>query len=332
MFLFGDSLVDDGNNNFLDSLARANYFPCGVDYYQGATGRFCNGKTVVDWMGDLLGLPSPPPYADPKTNGKKILGGVNYASAAAGILDETGAHFGDRFTLNQQVLNFENTLNDLRNQMDARTLSAFLAKSIVFLIFGSNDYINNYLLPNMYPSSYRYNPQQFADLLINHYTRQLLALHSLGLRKFFIAGVAPLGCIPNQIATSPHDPGRCVDSVNQMVGPFNVGLKAAVDQLNHNHPGAIFAYANTYVAFADILNNPAPYGFNVWDKGCCGMGRNQGEITCLPMVMPCTDRNQYIFWDAFHPTQAANRILAQRAFYGPPSDCYPVNVQQMSYL
>lgn len=50
MFIFGDSLVDNGNNNFIPSIARANYFPYGIDL--GApTGRFCNGLTVVDLVG-----------------------------------------------------------------------------------------------------------------------------------------------------------------------------------------------------------------------------------------------------------------------------------------
>lgn len=47
-FIFGDSLVDNGNNNQLNSLARANYFPYGIDFSQGPTGRFSNGKTTVD--------------------------------------------------------------------------------------------------------------------------------------------------------------------------------------------------------------------------------------------------------------------------------------------
>lgn len=43
--------------------------------------------------GEKLGLPYPPPYADQFTSGSRLLRGVNYASAAGGILDETGQHF-----------------------------------------------------------------------------------------------------------------------------------------------------------------------------------------------------------------------------------------------
>lgn len=50
-FIFGDSLVDNGNNNAILTLARANYRPYGIDFPQGATGRFTNGRTYVDALG-----------------------------------------------------------------------------------------------------------------------------------------------------------------------------------------------------------------------------------------------------------------------------------------
>ncbi|XP_043711417.1 GDSL esterase/lipase At1g71250-like [Telopea speciosissima] len=329
MFVFGDSSVDNGNNNFLSSIAKSNYMPYGIDFYQGPTGRFSNGRTVVDMLGEMLGLPYVPPYADPTTSGARILGGVNYASAAAGILEETGRHYGERYSLNKQVLNFEDTLNQLRSQINPSYLPQFLAKSIAVMVFGSNDYINNYLLPSLYSTSYYYNPKDFANLLLNHYARQLLALYNVGLRKFLLPGIGPLGCIPNQLATGKAPPGRCVSYVNEIVGMFNEGLRSLVDQLNSYHPGAIFVYGNTYGAMGDTLNNPATYGFSVTNRGCCDMGIDLAQITCLPLSIPCTDRNQYIFWDAFHPTQAVYAILAQRAFSGPLSDIYPINIQRM---
>lgn len=51
MFIFGDSLEDNGNNNGLFNLARANYMPYGVDFASRVTGRFTNGRTTVDILG-----------------------------------------------------------------------------------------------------------------------------------------------------------------------------------------------------------------------------------------------------------------------------------------
>lgn len=51
MYIFGDSLIDNGNNNDLTSFAKANYFPYGIDFNGGPTGRFSNGYTMVDEIG-----------------------------------------------------------------------------------------------------------------------------------------------------------------------------------------------------------------------------------------------------------------------------------------
>ncbi len=52
-FIFGDSLVDAGNNDYLDSLAKANYHPYGIDTSDHKpTGRFCNGRIVPDLMSE----------------------------------------------------------------------------------------------------------------------------------------------------------------------------------------------------------------------------------------------------------------------------------------
>ncbi|CAI0382533.1 unnamed protein product [Linum tenue] len=57
--VFGDSIVDTGNNNeILTSPARCNFPPYGRDFYGGVpTGRFSNGKVPSDFLGwKSLGL------------------------------------------------------------------------------------------------------------------------------------------------------------------------------------------------------------------------------------------------------------------------------------
>lgn len=74
-------------------------------------------------------------------------------------------------------------------------------------------------------------------------------------------------------------------------------------------------------------------GFNVVNEGCCGGGEYNGQLPCLPVVdQLCSNRDEYVFWDAFHPTQAVNEVLGFRSFGGPISDISPMNVQQLSRL
>ena len=61
-FIFGDSLVDAGNNNYLPTLSKANIRPNGIDFSNNngnPTGRYTNGRTI----GDIVGLSSVPPIA-----------------------------------------------------------------------------------------------------------------------------------------------------------------------------------------------------------------------------------------------------------------------------
>jgi len=55
-FVFGDSLSDNGNNNNLRTAAKCNYNPYGVDFQEGPSGRFTNGKNLVDFLGNILNL------------------------------------------------------------------------------------------------------------------------------------------------------------------------------------------------------------------------------------------------------------------------------------
>lgn len=56
-FIFGDSLVDAGNNNYLPTLSRANIKPNGIDFiasHGNPTGRYTNGRTIGDLVGTYI--------------------------------------------------------------------------------------------------------------------------------------------------------------------------------------------------------------------------------------------------------------------------------------
>lgn len=55
IFMFGDSIVDPGNNNHRFTEAKANFPPYGQDFPGGvATGRFSNGLVPGDFLGRYL--------------------------------------------------------------------------------------------------------------------------------------------------------------------------------------------------------------------------------------------------------------------------------------
>lgn len=61
LFIFGDSVVDAGNNNNLYTVIKSNFPPYGRDFQNHMpTGRFCNGKLATDFTGIFFLLPQNP--------------------------------------------------------------------------------------------------------------------------------------------------------------------------------------------------------------------------------------------------------------------------------
>ncbi|KAL8471854.1 hypothetical protein ACS0TY_029189 [Phlomoides rotata] len=50
LYVFGDSLLDSGNNNALPTIAKVDYSPYGMNFEKGPTGRFTDGRTAADFI------------------------------------------------------------------------------------------------------------------------------------------------------------------------------------------------------------------------------------------------------------------------------------------
>lgn len=56
LFIFGDSVFDNGNNLALETDVTVDYLPYGVDFPYGSTGRCSNGVNIADAIGLQLPL------------------------------------------------------------------------------------------------------------------------------------------------------------------------------------------------------------------------------------------------------------------------------------
>ncbi|VAI84488.1 unnamed protein product [Triticum turgidum subsp. durum] len=166
-FIFGDSLSDVGNNNYLTkSLARAALPWYGIDFGSGMpNGRFCNGRTVADIIGDKMGLPRPPAFLDPSVDETVIAkSGLNYASGGGGILNETSSLFIQRFSLYKQIELFQGTQAFMREKIGQAAADKLFGEAYYVVAMGANDFINNYLLP-VYSDSWTYNGDTFVKYM-----------------------------------------------------------------------------------------------------------------------------------------------------------------------
>ncbi|KAK7329572.1 hypothetical protein VNO77_23742 [Canavalia gladiata] len=330
-FVFGDSLLDVGNNNYIISLAKANHDPNGIDFGM-PTGRFCNGRTVVDIINQQLGLDFNPPYLAPTTVGSAVLKGVNYASGAGGILNNTGEIFGGRINFDAQIDNFANSRKEIISRIGVPAALNLFKKALFVVALGSNDFLDNYLTPILsIPEKMLVPPESFVATLISRFRQQLTRLFSLGARKIVVANVGPIGCIPYMRDFNPYAEDDCVIFPNHLAQLFNTQLKSLVGELRTNMEGSLFVYADVYHIMEDILQNYNQYGFENPNSACCHLaGRFGGLIPCIRYSKVCEDRSKYVFWDTYHPSDAANVIVANRLLNGDTNDISPMNICQLS--
>ncbi|XP_057809748.1 GDSL esterase/lipase At4g16230-like [Salvia miltiorrhiza] len=330
-FIFGDSLVDAGNNNYIASLSKADFAPNGIDFGM-PTGRYTNGRTIVDILGQEIGLSGfTPPYLAPTTEGAAILQGVNYASGGGGIFNHTGKIFGGRLNLDAQLDNFANTRQAIISTIGEDAATNLFQNALFSIAIGSNDFINNYLTPVISKvEQHLVSPQSFVAAMISRFRTQLMRLKSMGAKNIIVANVGPIGCIPFQREMNPSAGNECVDFPNQLAQLFNAQLRSLVQQLNTNLDGSNFIYADVYHIVHDIIRNYTSYGFENSNSACChSMGRFGGLIPCGPTSKVCEDRSKYVFWDPYHPTDAANSIIAKRLMHGSAIDIWPMNIRQL---
>ncbi|GAB2269994.1 hypothetical protein Dimus_004909 [Dionaea muscipula] len=311
-FIFGDSLSDVGNNRYLTkSLANADLPWYGIDFGDGLpNGRFTNGRTVADIIGDATGLPRPPAFLDPSLTEEVILeNGVNYASGGGGILNETGSYFIQRLCFTKQIELFQGTQELIRNKIGKQAADEFFEGARYVVALGSNDFINNYLMP-VYTDSWKYNDQSFINYLMDTLQAQLKLLHRLGARQVMVFGLGPMGCIPLQRELSSTS-GDCQNKTNQLALSFNQAASKLMDDLSISLANATFKFGDTYDVVNDVITNPDNYGFSNSESPCCSFGDEiKPALTCIPASKLCKDRSKYVFWDEYHPSDSANQIIA----------------------
>ncbi|XP_015937335.1 GDSL esterase/lipase At2g23540 [Arachis duranensis] len=338
-FIFGDSLVDAGNNNYLSTLSKANIPPNGIDFKASGgnpTGRYTNGRTIGDIVGEELGQPNyAVPFLAPNATGKAILYGVNYASGGGGILNATGRIFVNRIGLDIQVDYFSITRKEIDKLLgESKAKEYIMKKSIFSITIGANDFLNNYLLPVLsIGARISQSPDGFIDDMITHFRAQLTRLYELDARKFVIGNVGPIGCIPYQKTINQLNEDECVDLANKLALQYNARLKDLLAELNDNLPGATFVLANVYILIKMLLSKFIFSGFTTASRACCGNGGQfAGIIPCGPTSSMCTDRYKHVFWDPYHPSEAANLILAKQLLDGDNRYISPINLRQLRDL
>ncbi|KAL5131956.1 GDSL esterase/lipase [Glycine soja] len=310
LFIFGDSVVDVGNNNHLYTVVKANFPPYGRDFKNhNPTGRFCNGKLASDYTAENLGFTSyPPAYLNLKAKGNNLLNGANFASAASGYYDPTAKLY-HAIPLSQQLEHYKECQNILVGTVGQSNASSIISGSIYLISAGNSDFIQNYYInPLLYKV---YTADQFSDILLQSYVTFIQNIYALGARKIGVTTLPPMGCLPATITLFGSDSNQCVVKLNNDAINFNKKLNTTSQSLQKSLSGLKLAILDIYQPLYDLVTKSSENGFFEARKACCGTGLLETSVLCnQKSIGTCANASEYVFWDGFHPSEAANKVLS----------------------
>ncbi|XP_020098052.1 GDSL esterase/lipase At5g45910-like [Ananas comosus] len=332
IFNFGDSLVDAGNlcvDGIPAYLATARY-PYGMNFFGYPTGRCSDGRLVIDFIAQELGLPLLPPS---KAKNATFTRGANFAITGATALDTS---FFEARGLGKTIWNSGSLHTQLKwlDEMKPSLCSSpqecrdFFGRSL-FIVgeFGGNDY-NSPLFAG--------RGMEEAHSIIPHVVESISSavekLIAEGAVELVVPGVLPIGCFPVYLALFHKTEDKygprsgCLRHFNTLSWVHNSMLQRAVERLRSKHPAVRIIYADYYTPAIQFVLQPQKFGFlQQLPRACCGTGEGTYNFNLTakcgdPGAVACADPTTHWSWDGIHLTEAAYGHIAKGWLYGPFAD------------
>ncbi|KAL5063646.1 hypothetical protein RYX36_025383 [Vicia faba] len=294
LIAFGDSVLDTGNNNYIPTIVKSDFKPYGKDFIGGkATGRFSNGKIPSDFLAEYFGIKElVPPYLDPNLTTEDLLTGSALSSE-------------------DQLEMFKEYIAKLKEAVGENRTTEIIENSILIISMGSNDVSGTYYLSPF--RKYDYDIEKYTTMLISASSKFVEELYHLGARRIGVFSLSPLGCMPLQRTVKGGIWRDCVEIVNEGALIFNSKLSSSLVDLGKKLQDSRLVFLENYIELHDIIINHTHYGFENGDGSCCGIANIEVGPLCSSFALKvCTNTSKYVFWDSYHPTERAYRILVKQ--------------------
>jgi thermolabile hemolysin len=222
--------------------------------------------------------PNPPYFQGRYSNGQVW---VEYLASKLALNAKQSANYAYGGATTAKVSN--NGIPGLLGQVENFTKQLDANESGLYVIWaGANDYI--------------YGVADSTAPVIN-ITQAVESLLNAGAKKVLVADLPDLGNLP---ATKNSSSSQSLSAVTKA---HNQGLAKSLSQLRQKLDSqSQIIELDISSLYRDAISNSAKYGFT------------DVTSTCLYQGATCGNPDQFLFWDGIHPTTAAHRIIAEKAF------------------
>ncbi|XP_006361875.1 GDSL esterase/lipase At1g54790 [Solanum tuberosum] len=345
VFNFGDSNSDTGG--LVAGVGDRLEPPNGQTYFKNPSGRFCDGRLIIDFLMDAMDLPFLNSYLD-SVAAPSFRKGANFAAAGSTILPATASSVSP-FSFGIQVAQFSRFKNRV-SEIQAKTrkydkyvpAQDFFQKGLYMFDIGQNDLAGGFYSKTL--------DQILASIptILTGFEDGVKRLYDLGARNFWVHNTGPLGCLGQNIAKFGTDVSKldelgCVSSHNQAAKLLNLQLYALCKKLQGQYSDANITHVDIFSIKSNLIANYSRNGFEQPLMACCGYGgpplNYDSRIACGQTKVldgnnvtakACNDSSEYINWDGIHYTETANQFVASQILTGKYSD--PPFADKMPFL
>ncbi|PIN04876.1 Alpha-L-fucosidase [Handroanthus impetiginosus] len=276
IYNFGDSNSDTGSASVTFGRVVS---PHGETFFGKPSGRYADGRLIIDFIAKKLGFPYLRAYLD--SIGADFAHGANFAASGSTIQHLDGKLFSagfNPFTLDVQILQFE--------QFKARSIESYsqaknseyktslpkpesFSRALFTMDSGQND---------LYAGLTSVTEEQVTASIphiIDRFSVALEQLYKLGARAFWIHNTGPIGCLPVFVIKHPlepnnADPTGCIKSYNEVAQEFNKQLKEKISKLRSQLRDAMLIYVDIYSVKYSLIRQGKNEGFTDPLGYCCG--------------------------------------------------------------
>ncbi|KAM7254103.1 hypothetical protein ACFE04_031785 [Oxalis oulophora] len=331
VFNFGDSNSDTGG--LVAGVAFPVGRPNGDTYFHKPSGRFCDGRVILDFLMDAMSLPFLNPYLE-SVGAPRFRWGTNFATGGATILSAK-PNARNPFSFDIQVaqfVRFKSRVLELLAQGKKYEkylpTEEYFEQGLYMFDIGQNDLDGSFYLKS---------EAQVIDLiptLLSNFSTGIKKIYDQGARNFWIHNTSPLGCLPriitiNGTKQSSLDEHGCVAAHNRAANVFNSQLHDLCTKFQDQFPEANVTYVDVFSIKLNLISNFSQYGFKQPIEACCGYGgpplNFDNRVACgvtvnlngtIATANPCNDTTEFVNWDGNHYTDAANQFISREILSG----------------
>jgi len=253
-----------------------------------------------------------PAYLGVDLSPEDLLTGVSFASGATGF-DPLTPVVVSVISMDQQLAYFDEYRGKLVDIAGEEETARIIDGALFVVCAGTDDVANTYFTTPF--RSVEYDIPSYVELLVSGAEEFLRKVSARGARKIGFVGMPPVGCVPSQRTLGGGLARACEPSRNEAAQLYNARIQEMIAGLNAEQTQTLVVFLDIYRILDDLMEHGDKYGFADTTRGCCGTGTIEVTGLCdSRFVSVCDDVSKHVFFDSYHPTERAYRIIVNDVF------------------